>query len=209
VLAQASYYIRVSQWDKAAAEYAKADPRARPLQDHAFAYACLYLIRGDSEGYNRFCQGMIQRAGQTGHPFEAYVLARSCAMARKSPVDPAQAVQWAKQAIDRDQPAWYFHALGLAQYRAGQFDQALQSFTKANVKEWIYSDLNCFGLALVHHRLGHADEARQCLDKGIQWLERSGAPGPGRPANIHPSDWVEAQLLRHEAEELLKIKRSK
>jgi serine/threonine protein kinase/WD40 repeat protein/tetratricopeptide (TPR) repeat protein len=201
-------YAQLGQWDKAAAEYAKADLLARPLRDDAFAYACLFLIRGDSEGYNRFCQGMIQRVAQTEDPFEAYILARSCAMARKSPVDPSRAVQWAKQAVASDLHPWYFHALGLAQYRAGQFDQALQSFTKANDKAWTYWELNWFGLALVHHRLGHPDDARQCLDKGIQWLERIGPPTPERPAKLFPQDWLEAELLRREAEELLKTKRN-
>ena len=57
-------------------------------------------------------------------------------------------------------------------------------------------------------RLGHPDEARQCLDKGIQWLERESPPGPERPTKLLPQDWLEAQLLRREAEEMLKIKRS-
>jgi serine/threonine protein kinase/tetratricopeptide (TPR) repeat protein len=208
-VAQARSYIRLSQWEKAAAAYAKADLRAPRLRDDAFAYACLFLIRGDSEGYARFCQGLIRRAAHTEDPWEAYVLARSCAVARKSPVDPARAVQWGNQAVARDHYAWYFHTLGLAQYRAGQFDQALQSFTKSKVKEWtLGGGLNWFGLALVHHRLGHPDEARRCLAKGIQWLEREGPPGPERPAKIDPLDWVEAQLLRREAEEVLKIKLS-
>jgi eukaryotic-like serine/threonine-protein kinase len=204
----AHHFIRLSQWDKAAAQYAKADLLARPLRDDAFAYACLHLIRGDSEGYNRFCQGMIQRAGKTEDRFEAFVLARTCAMARKSPVDPARTVQWANQAVAGNQGAWYFHALGLAQYRAGQFDQALQNFAKANVEAWAYRDLNWFGLALVHLRMGHPDEARQSLDKGIQWLERESPPGLARPTKILPQDWLEAQVLRREAEEMLKIKRS-
>ena len=129
-------------------------------------------------------------------------------MARKSPVDPARAVEWGKQAVAGDQPGWYFHALGLAQCRAGQFEQALESFAKADVEAWAYRDLNWFGLALVQHRLGHPDEARQCFDKGLQWLQRYGSPGPTKPATIHPIDWVEAQVLRREAEELLKVKQS-
>jgi serine/threonine protein kinase len=206
VLAKARDYVRLSQWDKAAAEYAKADLRARPLRDDAFAYACLFLIRGDGEGYNRFCQGMIQRVAQTADPIEVYTLARSCAMARKGPVDPARAVQWAER--QRSPSPWDYHVLGLAQYRAGQLDQALQSFTRANVKAWKHRELNWFGLALVHHRLGHPDEARQCLARGIQWLEREGPPGPARPASLLAQDWLAAQLLRREAEELLNIQRS-
>jgi WD40 repeat protein/tetratricopeptide (TPR) repeat protein len=201
-------YASFGQWDKAAAEYAKTDLLAGPLSEATFDYACLFLIRGDSEGYNRFCQCMIQRAAQTEDPYEEYILARICAMARKSPVDPARAVQWANQAVASKHNPWDFHALGLAQYRAGQFDQALQSFTKADDKAWALRELNWFGLALVHHRLGHPDEARQCLDKGIQWLEREGPPGPERPAKLPPQVWLEAQLLRHEAKEMLKTKRN-
>ena len=93
--------------------------------------------------------------------------------------------------------------LGLAQYRAGQFEQALQSLTKANVERWRYHELTWFSLALVHYRLGHPDEARQCLDKGIQWLARDGQPSPDQPTKLLPQDWLEAQLLRREAEELM------
>ena len=203
----ASNYIRLSQWDKAAGEYAQTD-WSGPLSDDVFTYACLFLIRGDDEGYNRFCQDMIQRAAETKNPFDAYVLAQSLRNARKSRIEPARAVQWANQALASEHLPWFFHALGLAQYRAGQFDQALQSFTKANVKSWPSSGLNWFGLALGHHRLGHPDDARQCLDKGIQWLEREGPPSPDRPAQLMPQDWVEAQLLRREAEETLEVKRS-
>ncbi len=96
--ARARYYIRLSQWDKAAAEYAKLDLMAQPLNDDAFAYACLFLIRGDSDGYVRFCQSMIPRVTQLEGP-EPYVLARTCAIARQSPVDPARVVEWAHQVI--------------------------------------------------------------------------------------------------------------
>jgi tetratricopeptide (TPR) repeat protein len=180
-------YILRSQWNKAAAAYAKADPLARPLRDDAFAYAALFLIRGDSEGYNRFCQDMIQRAAQTKDHFEAFVLARTCAMARQSPVDPARIVQWANQAVASDQPGRYFHALGLAQYRAGQFDGALQSFTKADVKEWAYRDLNWLALALVHHRLGHPDEARQVWTRASSGWSGKLRRAPGGRQTSTPS----------------------
>jgi serine/threonine protein kinase len=206
MLAKARYYISLSQWDKAFAEYAQAD-WSRPLEDDAFSYACLFLIRGDNEGYNRFCEGLIQQAGKMEGP-EAYVLARVCTMASNSPVTPARVLQWANQVVAGSQNPWDFHVLGLAQYRAGQFDQALQSFTKANVKSWRYADLTWFGLALVHQRLGHPDQARQCLDKGTQWLVRVGPSGSDEPAKLLPQDWVEAQLLRREAEDLLTKQRS-
>ena len=65
--ARALGHIRLSQWDKAAAEYAKAGLLGQPLREDDFAYACLFLIRGSSEGYNHFCQGMIQARGSRGN----------------------------------------------------------------------------------------------------------------------------------------------
>ena len=123
-------------------------------------------------------------------------------------VDPTRAVQWANQAVGSTQHPWDYHVLGLAQYRAAQFDQALQSFTKSNIKSWTYRDLNWFGLAQVHQSLGHPREARECLDKGIRWLEQVGPPSADRPAKIQAQDWLEAQLLRHEAEKMLNTKQS-
>ena len=209
VLAKARYYISLSQWDNAAAEYAQAD-WSRPMEDDTFAYACLFLIRGDGEGYTRFCQGMVQRAGRMENP-EAYVLARICAIGRKSPVDPARILQWANQ-VGAVKP-WELHVLGLAQYRAAQFDLALQSFTKSNIGGWTSDGIDCrglnwFALALVHYRLGQPDEARQCFDKANQWLSQEGPSGPDQPAKLLPQDWVEAQLLRREAEECLTKQRS-
>ena len=83
VLARARQYVRLSQWGKAAAEYAHVD-WSRPLHDDAFAYACLFLIRGDSQGYNDFCQRFIQRAAHMDDP-EPYVLTRICAIAQHQP----------------------------------------------------------------------------------------------------------------------------
>lgn len=205
--AQASDYVRLSQWDKAAAEFAKAE-WSGPIRDDAFVYACLLLLQGDTDGYHRFCQNMIQRVGETKDAWEAYVLARSCAMARESTVDPARAIQWAEQTVASDGHPWNLHVLGLAQYRAGELGQALQSFNKSNVDTWNYKELNWFGLALVHHDLGHAVEARQYLDKGIQWLNLQSPPSPEQGAKLLPADWIEAQLLRREAEELLNENRN-
>jgi tetratricopeptide (TPR) repeat protein len=197
-LVRARCYILLSQWDKAAAEFAQVD-WSRPLDDNASAFACLFLIRGDREGYNNFCNKMIEAHAQDG----AYDLVRSCEISPQGPVGPAQVLLWANQVFAASHYPWDYHVLGLAQYRAGQFDQALQSLNQVNVNAWRYAGLNWFALALVHHRLGHPVEARQCLDKGIQWLARVSPSGPGQPAKLLPQDWLEALLLRREAEELL------
>jgi hypothetical protein len=61
-------------------------------------------------------------------------------------------------------------------------------------------------LALVHHRLGHADEAERCLQRGSEWLDQVAPKKPGEPVRLFAGDWLEALLLRREAESLLKAK---
>ena len=67
-----------------------------------------------------------------------------------------------------------------------------------------------FFLAMAHHRLGHADEARRWLEKATQATEEALKPPaepPGKsaePSGAIPPDWkrkLTLQLLRREAEE--------
>ena len=141
---------------------------------------------------------MIDRAAKTEDPFEAFVLGkpqwrlRAQSIPLKSFVgEPGR--RHGSTALGTSMP-WVWHAPVDSTSRC-------ESYTKANVEAWTLRDFNWLGLALVHHHLGHPEEARRCLDKGIQWLEREG------PAKLPPQDWLEAQLLRHEAEGMLNTKR--
>jgi WD40 repeat protein/tetratricopeptide (TPR) repeat protein len=197
------YHARLSQWDKAAADYARADWN-RPLGDDAFEYACLFLIRGDVEGYRKFYRRLIERAGETKDTFEAFVLARIGGMAPPGVVDPARVIQWGKQAVDSaPQVPWYIHALALAHYRAGQFDLAVQRFQQSQTGNWGYADLNHFGRAMAEYRLGHAELARESLHQGTAWLQKVTPAKANEPTTLFATDWLEAQLLRREAEALI------
>ena len=202
---QASRHLaRLSHWDQAAAVFARAD-WTRPLGDDAFEYTCLFLIRNDIEGYRKFCEGLIGRAGHTKDAFEAFVLARIAGMSPPGTLDPARAVQWGKQAVDSNpQVSWYIHSLGLAHYRAGQFDLALQRFQESQNGNWNYGELNHFGRALAENRLGHAANAQESLAQGLAWLQKLTPKDPDKPTQLFATDWLEAQLLRREAERLIK-----
>jgi hypothetical protein len=61
-------------------------------------------------------------------------------------------------------------------------------------------------LAMAHHRLGHAEQARHWLDKASRQGER---PKPAKTSGA-PFPWnrrLTLQLLRREAEQLLKEKK--
>jgi hypothetical protein len=66
--------------------------------------------------------------------------------------------------------------------------------------------LNWLWLALAHQRLGKAEEARHWLGKAQAWLDKY---GDGMPAcaeaevGLHLHNWLEAHVLRREAETLI------
>jgi Flp pilus assembly protein TadD len=88
---------------------------------------------------------------------------------------------------------FFLRTLGFALYRAGRNEEALARLEEAvraqgkdgGVEDWLL-------LALVHHRLGHADQARAYLRKARDLLERH------EPENV--DDKLDARFLRREAE---------
>jgi hypothetical protein len=97
----------------------------------------------------------------------------------------------------------------MADYRGGQFSSAIQWLRKshdlaAKGKNAYLETMDCLFLAMAHHRLGEADEARQWLEKARGIMEtrfpkiESGDLGPGW------YDWLSCQIVRREAESLLK-----
>ena len=66
--------------------------------------------------------------------------------------------------------------------------------------------LNWLWLALANQRLGKAEEARRWLEKAQAWLDqyRDGMPARAEEeSGLHYHNWLEAHVLRHEAEALI------
>jgi hypothetical protein len=66
--------------------------------------------------------------------------------------------------------------------------------------------LNWLWLALANHRLGKPEEARRWLDKSRAWLDKFAEGLPARAEQelgLHFHNWLEAYVLRGEAEALL------
>jgi WD40 repeat protein/tetratricopeptide (TPR) repeat protein len=191
---------RRSQWARAAADYAKGIERRPPSEDW-FECACVRLILGDTDGYRRLCGQLVERAGP--EPAVAFVLARTCALASGAGVDPARAVQWGEKAVAAlPETPWVLHGLGLAHYRARQHDLAVTRLTESDSYSWDARYLNWLALALAHHRLGHDAEARRWYEKATERIDRE-RPAAGEPVSLLAIDWLEAQVLRRQAEALL------
>jgi tetratricopeptide (TPR) repeat protein len=195
-LMQSHAHAMLCQWDRAAAAFAKAVALLPgfPKGSVEFSEVCRLLGTGDREGARKLCAHMVKRSAETKEAKEIYLIARMCVLAPDSGVDPGEAVRLAERAVKDEATAWYLHALGLAHYRAGQLDLAIEWLQKADQSiDWRGRPNNWLVLAMAHHRRGQADDARQWLSRARQ----------NPVAYVHPHEAMAYQLLRHEAEELV------
>src|SRR5262249_300406 len=120
--------------------------------------------------------------------------------------DPERAVGWGKQAVaSGPRVAWYLHALALAHLRAGQHRQAIKQFEASRQEDWQGAQvLNELGLALAYQKLGDTKKARDWLGTEGRSLDRLKPSSAKKPVTIPATDWLEAEVLRREAEGLIK-----
>jgi tetratricopeptide (TPR) repeat protein len=196
-------YAELEHWDKAAADYARASELRPEDGELGYRRPILCLARGDEEEYRRVCADVLQRFGEGASLRDALDAARVCTLRPDAVPEPAQLVRIAENAEKAAGVApmvMYRTTRGIVLYRAGRFEEAIQRLNESIAarngdgifQEWLF-------LAMAHHRLGHAAEARQWLDKTIQWAEQ-------KQADAEPLTWlqrVQLQLLRREAEGLI------
>jgi WD40 repeat protein/tetratricopeptide (TPR) repeat protein len=193
---------------------------ARDLQPeeclYAFEHAGALALANEGDGYRRACLRLLERFGQSTDPWVVYTMARCCLLTPQAPTDLARIEKLAVRAASAiPDVGWTHHTLGLASYRAGRFDEAVRRFHKSLqvAPRWEALSANWLGLALAHHRLGQVAEASRWLNKAAAWAApRKDGPssrtaGTARPRDVHdlhPHDVLACQLLRREAEALVK-----
>jgi tetratricopeptide (TPR) repeat protein len=196
-------------WAQAADCYARVI-KGGPTDDGHFwfEYAALLLLSGDRPGYVRACAHMIERCGKDGG-LRAYHVARACTLAPDSVADAPLPGRLAEMELQASAQAfWSLTEQGALAYRAGRFQQAVPLFEHslgAGLKSG-RAVLNWLWLALAYQRLGKAEEARRWLHKAQAWLDQYGDGMPARAEDefgLHFHNWLEAHVLRHEAEALI------
>jgi tetratricopeptide (TPR) repeat protein/serine/threonine protein kinase len=86
--------------------------------------------------------------------------------------DPRRAVELAKRAIHLGpKNGNYWNTLGLAQYRAGCFQEAVAALEKSMALRNGGNSFDWFFLAMAHWQLGDKDQARQWYDRAVRWME--------------------------------------
>ena len=87
---------------------------------------------------------------------------------------PDTAVSYARRAValvPDNGNDW--NTLGVAYYRAGKWEDARTALERSMKLRNGGDSFDWFFLSLVHHKLGHPDEARQWCQKAVDWYQRN------------------------------------
>jgi tetratricopeptide (TPR) repeat protein len=196
-------------WGQAAEVYAQALKRG-PI-DHGhfwFEYAAVLLLSGDRKGYEKACSHMVERCGKAP-ALRSYHVARAYTLTPDAVVEASLPGRLAEKELKNyAREFWSLTERGALAYRAGRYKEAVPFFEQslqADAKPG-KAVLNWLWLALANQRLGKTEEARRWLGMAQSWLDqyRDGISARAEEKlGVHFHNWLEAHVLRREAEALL------
>jgi uncharacterized protein HemY len=114
--------------------------------------------------------------------------------------EPGLAVELSEQAV-RQAPgkAEYWNTLGVARYRAGQWEAAAQALEQAErLAPGKHLGFNAFFLAQCRHQLGEPVRARDEYDRAVCWCQEN-------RGKLSATQQRELQACRAEAAALLRV----
>jgi serine/threonine-protein kinase len=173
--------------------------RNPPDHESWFGYAEFCLFLGREEDYHRARRALLKKFSATTNPFIAERTARACLLLPGTDDELRQAVALAGRAVaEREGDKWahanFEFVHGLAEYRQGQFDQAIA--TMQGDASGALGPAPRLVLALSQHLRGQATEARKTLAAAIlahDWRAKHARDQNG---------WI-YHVLRREAEAMI------
>jgi tetratricopeptide (TPR) repeat protein/WD40 repeat protein len=112
--------------------------------------------------------------------------------------DPPRALRLIQEAMRRaPDNALYLNTLGVVQYRNGQYRESVATLEKSLARGQGQADaFDLFFLAMCHHRLGDAAQAKDCFARAVKWWQGQ--------KNLSADHAEELKTFQAEAEALLR-----
>lgn len=175
-------------------------------------WASLLLQSGDGDGFRRACAHLREVFGASqvvGHPIH---LLLTLLLAPDTVSDTEFLTELASKGFAENSGVpWAHTALAGAELRNGRFENALKALDESDRLAdnwWDSRTLNDFLRAIALLRLGRDAEARTLLQSASQYCDAHLKSTPGAPYGDLTrgswQDWYPIQILRREAEDLLR-----
>jgi eukaryotic-like serine/threonine-protein kinase len=203
--------LRVLGRPKESAEYWVKAQTSAPTNHQIIlwaASACLDV--GDHESYAAVRRRALAQFDGTDDPLAAERVAKACLLVPPPPDELPRIVALADTAVTRGKDHPWFHyfltARGMAAYRSGDWAGTLDWSGRA--RKGHPNDLAVFSLdllleAMAHHKLGHADAAKNALSEAARRIDRHRADHPDGGDDPW-YDWVMCEIILKEAKALIK-----
>jgi tetratricopeptide (TPR) repeat protein len=205
---RAEHFISIGLLKEAAADLAKAYELEEPDDAlRSVLHALLRVYVSDGPGYRDACRRMLARFEDSTNSNDWINVAAALGIAPEPGVEVSRAVALAERAVADNKLVWRMAYLGLAHYRAGQFEQA-----ESALEESLAIDPNWnppmvhSALGMTHHRLGNGDQASAALAKAKSARDGRVEAMLAGDVGYWPCPWwdaVHAELLYNEAYALI------
>ncbi len=208
-------YARQRQWKQAAADFVRFSELG---SDDSIAWmrgAVLLAKIDDVEGYREYCRRMLSHFEGTDRTEIAERTAKVCLLVPPVASELEAVLKMADRAVTLNPGPqlmpWVQLAKGLAEYRAGHHESAIQWCEKGvkgqrpgqSIYPWYRTAMAHSVQAMAHYRLNQLDEARDELAKGSEVLEAQSKRYESRGLDGAWSDWLICQILHREADALI------
>jgi tetratricopeptide (TPR) repeat protein/WD40 repeat protein len=165
--ARAEAYIDLVLWPEAVADYAAAFQLQEPADSLTFfQHALLRRCLEDEPGYKVACERMLARFADSPDPDDWNNAAAALAISPELGVEPSRAVALAERAVAQNKLVWRVAYLGMAHYRAGEFERAATALEESLTIDpnwnpsWVHA-----ALAMARQGLGSGEQASAALER--------------------------------------------
>ncbi len=166
---RASRCAYLKQFDQAAADFARAI-RSQPIDQHAwYGQAAARLGAGDLAGYEKVRTEIVARFRDLSDKNAVSHVCYICAVIPSTLEQAAVLLRMADFAVKGSKNPRIRAAM---HYRAGDHEAAIEDLNLAAPVypprgwDWLF-------MGMAHRKLGHCEEAKKCLQRAEDWIERA------------------------------------
>jgi serine/threonine protein kinase len=209
IIVRADFYADTANWEKAAADLRDAIQMSPDDHWEWYRLTPLLVKIGDYTGYQRHCQAMLERFGNSTNAVVQRRTSKACLLTLDNRDEFARAskIAYTNTGEDKDH-SWRQLAKALASYRQNQFAQAIEWAGQGRTNDVWSSHTREFSdaiLAMARHKLGNTNISQAKLNESIEndtALMEAFTPGNYR-SHDHWHDPLFAHILIREARHLI------